>query len=267
MKKDQLYPKRKINYEELKTRKLQEFYVIIHLVTLEMFIGEGNLLEKSKINFMYGLDIHGRKSLIGLYIEDKENNRYWLNELEKIKKRGLKKVLYVAIESNRRLEQAFKIVYNPIIKYSINEEVARIAKYTQYKWKATGEQELVHAYLAENEQEYNKKIDALKEKYKENHIGLMLIKEFEEKMRKHIKEESVEVRHLVCSYTTKRRIKQELSRLEKQYSSIKNLEEFVEVNADYLGMFERTRIYAKEKWTRLLNEIYRIKYEEIKEYI
>lgn len=109
MKKKEMYPIRKNNYEEIMNKKLKEFYIIIHVVTVELLMGEGNTLEKSKIYMLYGIAIFGRKDIIGLYKENKDNSRYWLEEIEKI------------------------------------------AKYTQYRWKATGAQELVRAYLSETE--------------------------------------------------------------------------------------------------------------------
>lgn len=266
MKKKEMYPIRKTNYEEIMNKKLKEFYIIIHVVTVELLMGEGNILEKSKIYMLYGIDIFGRKDIIGLYKENKDNSRYWLEEIEKIKARGLKKVIYVSTEKNKRLEQSFKMIYNPIMKISINEEVERIAKYTQYRWKATGEQELVRAYLSETEEEYREKINELKEKYKENQIGKILIEEFDKEIMKEM-QEPMEIRHLICSYSTKRKLKQIITRIEKEYTEVKDIKDLFEKKKEEFSIFEKTRLYSKEKWTKTLNKLYKEKYEEIKEYI
>lgn len=209
----------------------------------------------------------GRRTIIGFYIEDKENSRYWLDQVEKIKKRGLQKILYVATENNKRLEQAFKIVYNPIMKISISEEVAKIAQYTQYKWKAEGERELVKAYLSETEEEYYRQMNEIKEKYKANEIGSLLIKEFEKNTEKDIKAIPREIRHLICSYTIKRRTMNIAVRLMKEYDEIKDIEDFFEKQKEYFSTFEKTRMYSRKDWTEILNQLYKEKYEEIKEYV
>lgn len=267
MKKEQLYPKRKINYEEIMNRKLKKFYIVIHVITVNLFIGEGVLLEKSKVNMMYGIDIHGRRDIIGLYIEEKGNNRYWLEEIEKLKYRGIKKVLYVTTENNKRIEQAYKIIYNAEVRMNVNEEVEKIAKYTQYRWKSIGEQELIKMYLSETEEEYIEKLNELKEKYKENKIGTMLIEQFDKKIRGKVEKEPIEIRHLISSYSCKRKLKQVILRTEKEYEEIKSLEDLVEKEREYFLLFENTRTYSKEKWTNMLNKIYQEKYEEIEEYI
>ena len=261
-----MYEKRKTSYEEIMNKKLKNFFIIVQIVTITMPIGKGAILEPSRIYIMYGTDIHGRKTLIGIYIEEKENSRYWLEEIEKIKRRGLEKILYVSTERNKRLEQALKIVYNPIVKISINEEVERIAKYTQYRWKATGEQELVKAYLSDTEEEYAEIMKALKIKYKDNKIGSELLEKFEKETQKQIKEPK-EIRHLICSYSTKRRLKQMIGNVTKEFEEVEDLKDLVEKRKEYFSTFEKTRIYSKERWTQMLNQIYETKYEEIKEYV
>ena len=209
---------------------------------------------------------YGGKTIIGLYKEDTNNSRYWLDEIEKIKRRGLKKVIYVSTENNKKLEQAFKIVYNPIVEISIGEQVEKIATYTQYRWKSAGERELVKAYLSETEEEYEEKMKEIKEKYKNNQIGLMLIKEFEANAQKRIKEPK-EIRHLICSYSTKLNLKRMIVNVQNEYEEIKDLEDLFEKRREYFSTFERTRIYSKLEWTGILNELIKTKYEEIKEYI
>lgn len=175
--------------------------------------------------------------------------------------------MYVSTERNKRLEQAFKIVYNPIMKISISEEVEKIAKYTQYKWKSEGERELVRAYLSETKEEYYKQMDEIKEKYKTNEIGLVLIKAFEKNTEKDIKAIPKVIRHLICSYSIKRRTTNIAVRLMKEYDEIKDIEDFFEKKKEYFSTFEKTRMYSKPEWTEILNQLYKEKYEEIKEYV
>ena len=54
--------KRQGNYEELTKKKLKEFYTVVHVVSVEISLGEGTILEKSKIYIMYGIDIVRRKN-------------------------------------------------------------------------------------------------------------------------------------------------------------------------------------------------------------
>lgn len=261
------FTKRQTSYEEIQNKKLKEFYVVVQIVSTEIQLGEGPVLEASKVVMMYGLDILGYRTIIGLYKEKKEDNRYWINELEKVKSRGMKKVLYVSIEeNNKRLEQAMKIVYNPKINESINEGVEKIAKYTQKKWASYGEREIIRAYLSESKEEYEKKMEEIEEKYKGNYIGSILIKEIKKRMIKDI-EKPIVIRHMINSYASKRKFKNWIKKAEREYEEIRDIEDLVEKKKEKFTTFERMRPYSKEKWSEILNEIYKEHYEEIKEYI
>ena len=259
--------KRRTSYEEIQNKKLKEFYVVVQMVSTELYLGEGTILEPSKVIMLYGLDILGFRTILGMYIENKEDNRYWISELEKIKRRGLKKILYVSIEeNNKRLEQALRIVYNPYINESINERVEKVAKYTQKKWASYGEQEIIRAYLAENKSEYEAQMQQIEEKYKENYIGSLLIKDLRKKMDKDI-ESPLLIRHMINSYASKRKLKNWIKKAEHEYEEIKDMEDLVEKKKDKFTTFERMTPYSKEKWAEILNEIYKVHYEEVKEFI
>ena len=81
-------PNRETCYGEIQNKKLKEFYLVIQVVTIEMMIGAKPVLETSKIYIMYGIDILGARNIIGIYKEDTDNTRFWLNDIEKIKTRG-----------------------------------------------------------------------------------------------------------------------------------------------------------------------------------
>ena len=263
----EFFTRHQTNYEELLNKKLKEFYVVIQMVSTELLLGEGTILEPTKITMLYGLDILGYRTIIGLYIENKEDNRYWLKEVEKIKQRGLKKVLYVSVEeNNKRLEQAFKIVYNPYIKESINERVEKIAKYTQKKWASFGEQEITRAYLSSSKIEYEEQMKMLEEKYQDNYIGSLLLKDLKKQMDKEI-EKPLLLRHMINSYASKRKFKNWVKKAEHEYDEIKDVEDLVAKKKDRFTTFERMRPYSKGKWSEILNEIYKTHFEEIKEYI
>lgn len=177
-------------------------------------------------------------------------------------------MLYVSSDGNKRLEQALKIVYNPIIKKSINEDVEKISEYiTKREWPSIKERQLVRAYLSETKEEYHDKIQEIKENNKENRIGIKLIEEFEKKVENEIEQEPREIRHLICSYSTRTNLKRNLRNIEKEYEKIVDLEDLFKKKQEYFKTFERTKMYSRIEWTEILNKLYETKYEEIKEYV
>ena len=56
------YPVRKTNYEEIMEKRLDEFYVAVQIISFVLPLGEGCILEKSKIYMIYGIDIMRKKN-------------------------------------------------------------------------------------------------------------------------------------------------------------------------------------------------------------
>ena len=52
-----VYPIRENYYEEIKSKKLEEFYIVIQVISVELAIGEREILEKSKVYMLYGINI------------------------------------------------------------------------------------------------------------------------------------------------------------------------------------------------------------------
>ena len=80
---------RKICYEEIQNKRLKEFYLVVQVVTFKMLLGKKPALELTKKYIIYELYILGIRTILGIYREDKDNTKYWLNEIEKIKMRKL----------------------------------------------------------------------------------------------------------------------------------------------------------------------------------
>lgn len=59
------YPIRENYYEEIKNKRLEKFYIVMQIITIELSIGEKEVLEKSKVYMIYGINL----------IRQKNNNR------------------------------------------------------------------------------------------------------------------------------------------------------------------------------------------------
>lgn len=51
------YPIRENYYEEIKSKKIEEFYIVIQILTIDIALGEKEVLEKSKIYMLYGINL------------------------------------------------------------------------------------------------------------------------------------------------------------------------------------------------------------------
>lgn len=55
--KQEMHSLKRTNYEEIINKKLEEFYVVVQIVSIVLPLGTGNILEKSRIYIIFGIDI------------------------------------------------------------------------------------------------------------------------------------------------------------------------------------------------------------------
>jgi len=260
-------PAKKTTFNELQNKKLDKFYVIIHVVTVKMPIKRDTGISNVNIYILYGISLNGSKKIIGIYEENIQDNRFWLETLEYIKARDLEKILFVSMESNKKLEQAFKIMYNNVqIVPSAVKIISSISSYTNQKWQSETEKDILKVFLADNVEESDKVMLDIKEKHNDNKIAVMLLDRYSENIRKYYKYEK-SFRHLFCSYFTIKIMKGNIVRLNNIKDIFESIESIFNRLLDYYTVFENTKSYTKKEWVLILNDIY-VKFSaEVEEYI
>ncbi len=86
---DKLVPELKAWQE----RDLQAIYPIVWLDAVHYKIKENGRFTGKALYTILGLDIDGKKELLGLYLSETEGARYWLNILTDLHNRGVKDIL------------------------------------------------------------------------------------------------------------------------------------------------------------------------------
>lgn len=259
----------KTNYEEIQKKRLEKFYLMVHVVKIEIPIKKEKEIYNTEITLIYGFNLQGKKTIIGIYEEDKENARYWLEEIEKIKSRNLEKIKFISMEENKKLLRAIKIVYNDVeIIPSANTMISKIVSYAPNRYRDETGREILKIFLAENIEESLKVKKELEEKYSDNKLVLVLLEKYKKQIEEYY-QYSREFRHLFCSYYTIRvmlyKFKNAINKKETYFSE---LEEIVNDGLEeYLAKFEANRSYRKKDWVQIQNEVYSKYEKEIEEYM
>src|SRR5690554_6222859 len=67
---------------------------------------------------------------------DKGNNRFWLDVFESIKNRGVKRILFLSIETNKNISRALKISFpDTIIVFPLTDTINQFYKYISSRGK------------------------------------------------------------------------------------------------------------------------------------
>ena len=100
--------------EEVKawqSRPLEPVYGLLFLDALYVKMRHEGRVENRAVYVAIGVDLEGRKDVLGLWTNSNEGAKFWLAVLTELKNRGVKDVLIVCIDGLRGFPQAVEAVY------------------------------------------------------------------------------------------------------------------------------------------------------------
>lgn len=96
----------KINLNDFQKRKFKDLYICLYIITKEIKIRTDTSMSSKDLYVLFGIDIMGNKQIIGIYFDNKYDNRFWLEKFEDIKARNLKNTLFLITPPNKNIERS-----------------------------------------------------------------------------------------------------------------------------------------------------------------
>ena len=106
---------KKLTMNDCSKRKLDDIYLVIYAIKNEINIKKGEYIEKEDIYTLVGIDKKGFRTLINVYADRKNNNRYWLDIFESLKARGIKDVLFFSVDNNKNMKIAARVSFPKVV--------------------------------------------------------------------------------------------------------------------------------------------------------
>ena len=100
--------------EELKawqSRPLEALYPILFLDALYVKIRHEGRIENRAVYVAIGINLEGRKEVLGLWTSGNEGAKFWLGVLTELRNRGVKDVFVVCVDGLKGFPQAIESVY------------------------------------------------------------------------------------------------------------------------------------------------------------
>jgi putative transposase len=100
--------------EEVKTwqnRPLEPIYGIVYLDALYVKMRHEGRVENRAVYVAIGVDLDGRKDVLGLWTSGSEGAKFWLGVLTELKNRGVKDILIACIDGLKGFPQAIETVF------------------------------------------------------------------------------------------------------------------------------------------------------------
>jgi len=100
--------------EEVKawqSRPLEPLYAIVYLDALFVKMRHEGRVENRAVYVAIGVDLDGRKEVLGLWTSASEGAKFWLSVLTELRNRGVRDVFIVCVDGLRGFPQAIEAVY------------------------------------------------------------------------------------------------------------------------------------------------------------
>lgn len=93
------------------TRPLDALYPIVYFDALRLKIRDEGTVRNKAVYLALGIDVTGRKDVLGLWIEHSEGAKFWLKVFNDLKQRGIADILIAVVDGLRGFPAAIEAVF------------------------------------------------------------------------------------------------------------------------------------------------------------
>jgi len=159
---DQLIPELK----EWQSRSLDAVYPFIWLDAIHYKIKDNGRYVSKAVYTILGLNVEGKKELLGLYLSESEGANYWLSVLTDLHNRGVKDILIASIDGLTGFPEAIATIYpDTEVQLCVIHQIRNSMKYVASKNQKEFMRDLKPVYQAQTKQAAETALEALASKW------------------------------------------------------------------------------------------------------
>ncbi len=159
---DKLIPK----LEEWRRRPLSSIYPFIYLDAIHYKVrDEGHYVSKAFYTVL-GVNLEGKKEILGLYLNESEGAKFWLQVLTDLQNRGVEDILIASVDGLKGFPEAINAVFpNTEVQLCIVHQIRNSLKYVASKNQKQFAGELKAVYQAFTKEEAELELEKLEERW------------------------------------------------------------------------------------------------------
>ena len=147
-------------------RPLKEAYAMIFMDAVVFNIRTNGAVKNMAVNVLLGIDLYGRKDILGFWTCENESAKFWLTVLNDLKSRGVKDTFFFCIDGLKGFGQAIKAVYpESKIQRCIVHQVRYCTRFVNFKDRKELCDDMKKIYKANNEEQALTALDELAKKW------------------------------------------------------------------------------------------------------
>ena len=136
------------------SRPLDCIYPVVFMDGIVVKVRDGQRISNRSVHIALGINMQGKKELIGLWMTDNEGAKFWLGILTELKNRGLQDILIACVDGLKGFPEAIEAVYpETAVQLCIVHMIRNSLKTVAWKDYKKVTAQLKTIYQAVNEQE------------------------------------------------------------------------------------------------------------------
>ncbi len=156
--------------KEWRARPLESVYPIVWLDAIHYKIRENGKVSNKAVYTILGVNLEGRKEVLGLYISDNEGANFWLQVLTDLANRGIKDILIACVDGLKGFPEAIEAIFPQTeVQLCIVHQIRNSLKYVGSKNQKEFMSDLKLVYKAANKVTAGSELDNLENKWGEKY--------------------------------------------------------------------------------------------------
>ena len=152
--------------KEWQERPLQEIYAVVYVDAIHYHVRSEGRIVKRAVYIALGIDMDGKKDVIGMYVGGNEGAKFWLSIINGLKKRGVQDILIACVDGLNGFPQAIEAVYPKTeIQQCIIHQIRNTTNYVSYKDLKKLMADLKMVYAAPDEAAALEELESFGEKW------------------------------------------------------------------------------------------------------
>jgi len=93
------------------SRPLDKIYPIVYMDAMVFKVKSENTISNRAMHFCIGINLEGKKDLLGIWITDNEGAKFWLSITTELKNRGVEDILIACVDGLKGFTEAIRAVF------------------------------------------------------------------------------------------------------------------------------------------------------------
>jgi transposase-like protein len=147
-------------------RPLENTYAVVFMDAIHYHVRQEGRIIKKAVYTAIGLDLEGKRDVLGLWVGENESAKYWLTVLNELKNRGLNDILIACTDNLTGFAEAIAAAYPQTdLQHCIIHQIRNSTKYVSWKDLKAVIADLKLIYRADTEKQAYENLESFREKW------------------------------------------------------------------------------------------------------